>query len=155
MLNRPTWTLPREVGQLVDREDAAVGPGQQAEVHGQLVGEQVPAARRLDRVHVADEVGDGDVGRRQLLDVALRRAAARRSAVASPHSAEPLPRVLGDRREGVVVDFAAGDDRESPRPGSGSSCRRMRLLAWPRRPSRMKWCRASSALSSCGTMVSS
>jgi hypothetical protein len=30
--------LAREVGQLVDREDAAVGPRQQPEVHRQLVG---------------------------------------------------------------------------------------------------------------------
>jgi hypothetical protein len=28
---------------------------------GELVGEDVSAARRLDGIHVADDVGDGDV----------------------------------------------------------------------------------------------
>ena len=41
--------LAREVGQLVDREDAAVGPRQQPVVHRQLARELDAAARRLDR----------------------------------------------------------------------------------------------------------
>ena len=62
--------LAGEVGQLVDREDAAVGPGQQAVVHRQLVGELQAGARRLDRIEVANHVGDRHVRRRQLFDVA-------------------------------------------------------------------------------------
>ena len=58
-----------EVGQLVDRDDAAVGARDEAVVEGQLVGE-VAALGDLDRVDLADEVGDRDVGRRQLLGVA-------------------------------------------------------------------------------------
>ena len=38
---------------------------------------------------------------------------------------------------------------------SVTSARSSRVLAWPRRPSRMKWCRESSALTSWGTTVSS
>ena len=60
-----------EVGQLVDGEDAAVGAGQQAIVHGQFAGKIFPAARGLDGIEVADQVGDGDVGRGQLFNVAL------------------------------------------------------------------------------------
>src|SRR4029079_18663309 len=102
--------LAAQVGQLVDGEDAAVGPGQQAEVHGELVAQQVPAARGLDRVHVADQVGDGDVGGRQLLDVALLPAdpGDRRRVTAL---GQQLARVLGNRRERVVVDLAPGHDR--------------------------------------------
>ncbi len=99
MLNRPTWTLPLRSGSSLIGEDAAVGPRQQAEVHGELVGEQVAAARRLDRVDVADQVGDGDVGRGELLDVALVPAAASAIGVASPHSPSTLARVLRDRGE--------------------------------------------------------
>ena len=60
-----------QVGQLVDGEDAAVGARQQAVVHGQLVGNILPAARRLDGVDIADHVGDGHVGRGQLFHVAM------------------------------------------------------------------------------------
>ena len=55
-----------EVGQLVDREDAAVGARDEAVVDRQLVGE-VAALGDLDRVDLADEVGDRRVGRRELL----------------------------------------------------------------------------------------
>ena len=77
-----------EVGQLVDGHDAAIRARDQAVVEGQLVG-QVAALGDLDRVDLADEVGDGDVGRRELLGVAAvarqpvdgrrRRRRARRS----------------------------------------------------------------------------
>ena len=69
-----------EVGQLVDGEDAAIGAGQQAIVHGELAGEVLRAARGLDGIEIADEVGDGHVGRGQLFHVALVAARARRSA---------------------------------------------------------------------------
>jgi hypothetical protein len=44
-------------------------------VDGELVGENVPAAGGLDRVDIADEVRDRDVGGGELLDITLRRAA--------------------------------------------------------------------------------
>ena len=61
-----------EVGQLVDAEDAAIGARDQAVVDRQLVGE-VAALGDLDRVDLADQVGDRDVRRRQLLAVAASR----------------------------------------------------------------------------------
>ncbi len=62
--------LPGQVGQFIDGEDAAIGARQEAVVHGELAREIVAAARRFDRVDVADHVGDGDIGSGQLLDVA-------------------------------------------------------------------------------------
>ena len=61
-----------EVGQLVDGEDAAVGAGHEAVVQRELVGE-VAALGHLDRVDLADEVGDRRVGRGQLLAEARLR----------------------------------------------------------------------------------
>ena len=60
-----------EIGQFVDGEDAAIGARQQAVVDGQFAAQFVSAARGLDGIDVADQVGDGDVGRGQLLHVAL------------------------------------------------------------------------------------
>ena len=57
-----------EVGQLVDREDAAVAVRDQPVVERQLVG-QVAALGHPDRIHLADQVGDRDVGRRELLSI--------------------------------------------------------------------------------------
>ncbi len=58
-----------QVGQLVDAEDAAIGARHQAIGDGQLVGE-IAALGHFDRVDLADQIGDGDVGRGQLLAVA-------------------------------------------------------------------------------------
>jgi hypothetical protein len=60
-----------EVGELVDGEDAAVGAGQQAVVHGELGAEFLAGARGLDGVDVADEVGYRHVGGGELFDVAV------------------------------------------------------------------------------------
>ena len=99
-----------EIGKLVDREDAAVGTGQEAEVHRQLVGQQMPTSCRLDRVDVAEDVGDRDVRRRELFDEAqLARQPGDRRAIAA--LGDQLAAVLGERLERVVVDLAARDDR--------------------------------------------
>ena len=94
-----------QVGQLVDGEDAPVGAGHQAVVQRELVG-QVAALGHLDRVDLADQVGDGRVGGGQLLA----------EAVVAVH---PLDRrvvaLLGDQVAGVprhrvvrvVVDLAS------------------------------------------------
>ncbi len=102
--------LAGEVGQLVDREHAAIGARQQPVVHRQLVGELQARARRLDRIEVANQVGDRDVGRRELLDVA-------RVAI-EPCDRQVVARLNGpraargaDRRERIVVNLAPGDDR--------------------------------------------
>ncbi len=63
--------LAGEVGELVDGEDAAIGARQQAVVHGELAAELVAGARGLDGVDVTDEIGDRNVRRGELFDVAL------------------------------------------------------------------------------------
>ena len=104
--------FPGQVGQLIDGEDAAIGARQEAVVDGELAREIVPAARRLDRIDVADHVGDGDIGSGQLLDVArlggkvgdVRAVALLGDQIA----AAPAGGLIG-----VVVDLAPGDVRSS------------------------------------------
>ena len=97
-----------QVGQLVDGEDAPVDPRDQPVVQGQLVGE-VAALGDLDRVDLADQVGDGGVGGGQLLAVAVGAVdPVDRGLVALLGHPDP-----GEARRGVVgvvVDLGAGDD---------------------------------------------
>ncbi len=146
--------LAAQVGQLVDGEDAAIGARQQAVVHAELVGEQVPAARRLDGVEVADHVGDGDVGRGELLDVAILalEPGNRRGITAL---GDEVAAELADRAEGIVIDLAAGDDRDGGVEQLDEAPAGCRVLACPRRPSRMKSCWARTALTIWGSTVSS
>ena len=79
-------------------------------MHRQLVAQQMATAGRLDGIEIADQVGDGDVGRGQLLDesgVARKPPDRRRVAPLL----DQLAGVLRDRGKGIVVDLAAGDDR--------------------------------------------
>ena len=68
MLKRADLNLAGEIRQLVDRKDAAIRARQQAIMNRQLVAQQVTAFRRFDRIDVADDVGDGHVGRREFFD---------------------------------------------------------------------------------------
>ena len=109
-VEQPDLDLGGEVGQLVDAEDAPIGARDQAEVHGQLARE-VPPLGVLDHVDLADQVGDGHVGRGQLLVIALLAAdpGDRRGVALLGHQ---VAGVLRDRVERVVVDLRAGDDRQ-------------------------------------------
>ena len=90
-----------EIRQLVQDEDAAVRPREQAVVDRQLVGE-VPALGDLDRIHLADQVGDRDVGRGELLPVpALPGQPLDGGAVAQ----------LGDERAPGLADGLRADRR--------------------------------------------
>ena len=98
-----------QVGQLVEAEDAAVGPRHHAEVDGLRVAEG-PSLGHLDRVDVADQVADAGVRGGELLAVPL--------ASVLPGDREVLALLLGEaaaagahRRVRVVVDLAAGHDR--------------------------------------------
>ena len=85
-----------QVGQLVDREDAAVAVRDEAEVERQLVRE-VAALGDANRVHLADQVGDRDVRRRELLAVAaVAGQPGDRRVVALLR--DDRPRGRGDRR---------------------------------------------------------
>ncbi len=96
-----------EVRQLVEREDPAMRAGQQPIVDRQLVGE-VAALGHLDRIDLADQIGDRDVGRGQLLAVApVARQPGDLGGVAALGHALAARRA--DRRQRIVVDLAAGE----------------------------------------------
>ena len=99
-----------EVGQLVDRDDPAVGARDQAVVERQDV-RQVAALGDLDRVDFPDQVGDRDVRRGQLLGVStIARQPVDRGRVAfGVHD-----RLSGraGRSERVVVELPAAHDRQ-------------------------------------------
>ena len=98
-----------EVGQLVDRDDAAVAARDQPEVDGLRVAE-VAALGHLHRVDVADQVGDAGVGGGELLGVPLVAVAPRHGQVVA-ELGRTAPRLRGDRLVGVLAEVGAVDDR--------------------------------------------
>ena len=77
-------------------------------MHGELAGEILTAARGLDGIEVADEVGDGDIGRGELFDVAvLRGEPGDGRGVAA--LGDEVAAALAERTVGIVADLAAGD----------------------------------------------
>ena len=80
-------------------------------MHRQLVGKIEPRVRGLDRVDVADHVGDRHVGRGELLDESrLAREPADLQAVALLRHARPAGGA--DGRQRIVVNLAAGNHRD-------------------------------------------
>ena len=98
-----------EVGQLVDRDDAAVAARDQAEVDGLGVAERA-ALGDLHRVDVADQVGDAGVGGGQLLGVPLVAVPPGDRQVVAELGGAALRRV-GDRLVGVLAELGAVDHR--------------------------------------------
>ena len=98
-----------EVGQLVDRDDAAVAARDEAEVDGLGVAE--PAALgHPHRVDVTDQVGDAGVGGGELLGVPLVAVPPLDRQVVTALGRPPL-RLHGDRLERVLAQLGPGDDR--------------------------------------------
>jgi len=100
-----------EVGELVDRHDPAVGPGDQPVVDRQLVG-QVATLGDPDRVDVADQVGHARVGGGELLRVPILPA--------DPVDGDPVALLRheraassADRTVRVIVHLAPGDRRDA------------------------------------------
>ena len=75
-----------------------------------LAAEFVAATRRLDGIDVADQVGDGDVGRGQLFHVALFRREVRDGRVVA-ELRNLFPAAAADGRVGIVVNLATRDVR--------------------------------------------
>ena len=98
-----------QVGQLVQAEDAPVGPGHQAEVDGLRIT-QGAALGHLDRVDVADQVAHAGVRRGQLLAVPLAAVPPGDRQVVAQFRGQPLA-ARADRLVRVVVDLAALDGR--------------------------------------------
>ena len=100
--------LAGEVGEFVDGEDAAVGAGEQAVVHGELGAEVLVAAGGLDGVDVADEVGYGDVGGGEFFDVAVVGGEPGDGGFVAELGDE-VAAEFGDGGVGVVAHLGAGD----------------------------------------------
>ena len=99
-----------QVGQLVDREDAAVGARDQAEVDGLRVAEGA-ALGDLDRVDVADQVADAGVRGGQLLAVPLDAVQPGDRQVVAELGDRGAGERRGDRLQRVLVELGAGDHR--------------------------------------------
>ena len=99
-----------EVGQLVHREDAAVGLGHETVAEGLRVVEE-QATGDLDGVDLADEVGHRGVGRGQLLGEALASVDPGDRRVVAVLG-DQVDGVRRDRREGVVANLRTLDDRQ-------------------------------------------
>src|ERR1039458_2022885 len=97
-----------EIGKLVDGENAAVGPRQQAVVDGELVGDVLTAAGGLDGVDIADHVGDGDIRGGQLFHVAVVAVEPGDGRVAGLGGYQ-IAAAAANRGVRVVVNFAAGE----------------------------------------------
>ena len=77
-------------------------------MHGVLAGEVVSAAGGLDGVNVADQVGNGDVWRCQLFDIAVFRGQVIDEGLIFLFR-DHLDAACADGSVGIVVDFASGD----------------------------------------------
>ena len=97
-----------EVGELVDREDAAVGAGHEPEVNGLGIAQHASLGH-LDRVDIAHEIAHRGVGRGELLAVALAAVAPRDRRVIAALG-DDASRVGTHRCHRVVVDLGAVDD---------------------------------------------
>ena len=143
-----------EVGEFVDGEDAAVGAGEQAVVHGELGAEVLVAARGFDGVDVADEVGYGDVGRGEFFDVALVGGEPGDGGFV----ADLCDEVAGELRDGgvgIVANLGAGDVGAGgiEQGGEGAEDARFGLAAEAEQDEVVACER--TALTICGTTVSS
>ena len=77
-------------------------------MNGELAGEGVASLRSLYWIDVPDHVGDRDVGRRQLLDIAfIPEPVGDRGFVS--HFSHEVPASSAYRPEGIIVDLAALD----------------------------------------------
>ena len=98
-----------EVGQLVDRDDAAVRARNEPEGDGLGIAEGA-AFGHLDRIDVTDEVGDAGVRGGEFLGIALTAVPPRHRQFVAEFGGPPY-RLGGDRCVGVLTEFGAGDHR--------------------------------------------
>ena len=99
----------RQVGEFIDGEDAAVRARDETVVDRFLVREVAPLGD-FDRIDLADQIGDGNVGSRELFAV-TRIAVDPRDRKIIAHFVELLAADAADRFVRIVVDLAALNDR--------------------------------------------
>ena len=122
--------LLRQIGKLVDAEDPAVASRQHSEVHGVFVREMASLGH-LDRIDVADQVGDRDVRRGELLAVAIVPVQPFDLGLLTLPR-DDLHRMGRDGRLRVVRDLAARHDGHPlvEQPGERADHARLRLSAF-------------------------
>jgi hypothetical protein len=101
-----------QIGQFIDGEDPAIGARKQAVMHGQLVRKILAAAGCLDGIDIADHVGNGDVGRGQLFDVALVATEPRDGRFVSL-GGNQIAAALANRVVRIIANLAAGYVRQA------------------------------------------
>ena len=114
-----------EVGQLVDGDDAAVRPRDQAVGDGLRVAEAA-ALGHLDRVDVADQIGHAGVRGGQLLEVALAAVPPLDGQIVAGLGGPP-DRLRRDRRVRVLTQLGARDHRRPLVEQAGQRAQQPRL----------------------------
>ena len=122
-------------------------------MHGQLAAKLLPGAGRLDGVYVTDQIGYGHVRSGQLLDITLTRRHPRDGCRITLRA----DKVLGETAQGLIRVVAQLGARYVRNAGiqQGGKSPQQAALRLPPKPQRMKLCRESTALTTCGTTVSS
>ena len=99
----------RQVGQLVDSENAAVGTRQQSIMDGVFAGQMMAAARGLDGINIADQVGDCDIWGSELFHVALVGGKKCDGSLLA-FLRNQLAAAAADGSVRIIVNFAAFDE---------------------------------------------
>ncbi len=102
--------LSGKVWKFIDSEDAAIGAGKQAIVNRQFARELVSTASRFDGVDVANQIGNGHIGRRQFLDIALVGSEIGDRGVVT-EACDFIAATAADRRVRIVVNLASREVR--------------------------------------------
>lgn len=103
--------LGGEIGELVDRKNPSVGPGEEAKVNGQRTAKVEAGPGRPDGVDITDQISHRHVRSRKFLYVAsIARDKGDGGIIC--HRDEPLPAVRTERRIGVVMDLTPFDGRD-------------------------------------------
>ena len=99
----------RQVGQLVDAENPPVGPRHQPVMNGGFIG-QMPPLRNLDGVDLPNQVGNGNVRRRQLFRIPRLPLQPGNGRIV-PLLGHNAPPVRAERMIRIIIQLAARDNR--------------------------------------------
>src|SRR5712692_5509141 len=98
-----------QVGKFVDGENAAIGAREKPVVNREFVGEVASAAGRANRINISDDVGHGDIGRREFFDESIVSGHPGDGSIVAV-GGDSFAAGAADRFQGIVVDFAARHD---------------------------------------------
>ena len=102
--------LACKIRQFVNGENSTIGARKQPIVHAQFAADGVSSLCSFDGIDIADDIGDGNVGRGELFDIAVLFRPVIDPSVVS-HFFHQIPAPPADRTERIVVDLAPFDHR--------------------------------------------